>query len=523
LDLLPVGVLLLVGVKGATLLAGPLQRYYFSHFEEDVLVDLQSHLLAHTLRLPKSFFDEQQTGYLVSRLTADVQGLRWFFSGTLVYLASSGLRFIGGLVLVFFLEWRLTLMILVLLPVVVVVVRFFSVRLRALSLQGMEQRGSIARRVQEALSSSSLIKSFSTEEREQKKVEEELNSARQLALEQTTVSGLAGLIIDSLPDVASALTLILGAVWIIAGEWTLGSLLAFQSYQGYVFGPAMGLASASLQLQNALAALERVSAVYDIVPEETGAGLQVEHLGGQVEFDQVSFSYNGHDPILQNISFLVQPGEQIAIVGPSGVGKTTLVSLLLRFYRPTAGEIRLDGRPAQEYQLAALRRRIGYVSQSPTLLSGTLLENLAYADPTVAFREVEQAARAAGIHDFIAGLPEGYQSVVGERGVNFSEGQKQRLSIARALVKRPDILVLDEPTAALDSITERSIFEALPEVTRGRTLFVIAHRLATVQKADRILVLNEGALEACGTHQELLLSSSLYRTLAANQDVLAVK
>jgi ABC-type multidrug transport system fused ATPase/permease subunit len=298
-------------------------------------------------------------------------------------------------------------------------------------------------------------------------------------------------------------------------------MLAFRSYVGYVYGPAQFLANINLQLQNALAALARVSALYNIVPEETGAGLRVEHLSGAVEFRNVSFAYAGNQPVLNDVSFQIRAGEHIAIVGPSGVGKTTLISLLLRFYQPLGGEIWFDDRPALAYELSSLRRRIGYVSQDTLLLSGTILDNLRYGNPEAGYEQVVQAATIAGIHDFIVGLPEGYDAVVGEKGVNLSEGQKQRLSIARALIKSPDILVLDEPTSALDSITEKSIWDVLPATMHDKTLFVVAHRLSTAQSADRILLLNENRLVAIGTHQSLLAENDLYRTLVANQQIIS--
>ena len=518
LVLLAGAILLLAGLSVFEKLTNVLQRFYFTRFEQTVILDIQQDLLDRALRFPKSFFDENETGYLMSRLSSDVQGVQWFFSGTVVFIVSNLLRFVGGIGFLFYLEWRIAIGVLIILPGIVLCVRYFSRRIHVLSHQGMEQRANVTSRFQESLSSVSLIKAFSSEKRALNRLMSEMKNALQISLEQSTVASVANLVINSMPSIARAFVLALGGYWVIKGDWSLGSLLAFQVYLGYVFGPAQYLASANLDLQNALASLERVSALYDIFPEENmDVGQKVDRLKGEIEFKNVSFSYAGRDPVLKDVSFRVHPGEHLAIVGPSGVGKTTLVSLILRFYKPTSGEIFFDGRPASELEVGSLRRRIGYVPQQITLFSGTIMENLRYGDPEASDAQVHRAARVAGVHDFICSLPSSYETQMGEKGVRLSEGEKQRLSIARALIKEPDVLVLDEPTSAVDSLTEKPIFDSLPAFVRDKTLFVVAHQLSTIKGSDRILLLNESRLVAVGTHPSLMETNDYYRSLVASQ------
>ena len=518
IGLLTSALLLLIGCLVTEKLARLLEEFYFARFEQQVTLDIQEDLIDRVLHFPKAFFDDKQTGYLQSRLIEDVDGIRWFFSSTIVHVISNGLRFLGGIFFLFYLEWRLSLAVLILLPGLVWLIRFFSGKIHILSHQAMEHKADVSGQVQESLSEASHIKAYVREDRTRKHLMSSFKKAFQINLEQRTINSIASLSISAMPGMARIITLAVGAFWIIKGQWTIGSLLAFQAYLAYVFGPAQFLASSNLQFQKALAALERISALFDIVPEDNQEhGCRIDRLEGAIEFKNVSFGYNGYEPVLEDISFHIHPGQRVALVGPSGIGKTTLMSLILRFYQTAGGEIYFDGLPASDYHTDSLRRRIGYASQDPKVLSGTVFENLSYGDPEAGKEQILQAARISAIHDDIEKLPQSYETVIGEKGLTLSEGQKQRLSIARVLVKDPDILILDEPTSALDSMTEKSIFDALPSQVNGKTVLVASHRITTIMQADRILVLNASGRADIGTHKSLLESSDYYRSMVAYQ------
>ena len=510
--LIPVaGVFVLISLLA--LMTGAFQNFYFTKIEQMVLIDIQKDVFDRTIRLPKTFFDEQETGYLISRISNDLSGLRWFFSSTMVQIIANFIKLVGSACLLIYLKWQLALAVIILFPLLYVITKYFGKRMRMLSRQSSEQWANVNRQVQESITSASHIKAFATEKHESSRLMNELTESRQINLEQAAVGSVSSLLISGVADISKLFVLIAGAYLIFRGELTLGGLLAFQMYLLQLYNPAQFLAFASIQLQNALASLERISAMFKLTPEDTENGKTKLNLDGSIEFKNVGFSYQKEQTVLENINFKIEKGEHVAIVGTSGAGKTTLISLILQFYQPCEGGIFIDNVCSCEYKLSWLRERIGYVSQNTTLLTGSILENLKYGNSNSTIDEVIDAAKVAGIHDFISALPEGYQTKTSEKGNNFSEGQKQRLSIARALIKKPDILLLDEPTSALDAITERSIMDELPQAILNKTLILISHKESTLQKCSKIILIHNNTLAAIGAHHELMQNNALYKEL----------
>jgi ABC-type multidrug transport system fused ATPase/permease subunit len=360
-----------------------------------------------------------------------------------------------------------------------------------------------------------VVKAFGQEEREQRRFEEQswatLRPHWRLTLQQSLFWECLGWV----TRLSRNLIMLLAAFHVISGQLTVGEMLVILAYVSDIHGPIEEIGGTLAGVQHSLASAERALEVLDTVPEvrDRPGAKALERVAGAVAFDDVCFAYDPEHPVLHRVSFSAEPGEVLAIVGPTGAGKTTLASLLMRFYDPASGRVALDGHDLRDLAVQTLRRNIALVLQEPILFSGTILDNIAYGRPGAAIEEVVAAARAANAHDFIMALPDGYASEVGERGVRMSGGERQRLCVARAFLMDAPVLILDEPTSSIDSRTERVIIEALDRLMVGRTTFIIAHRLSTVRRADQILVLDEGRVLERGTHAELLNREGLYAEL----------
>lgn len=516
---LPV-ILLMVAIYVSSFAIGQLRQYCSTRFNQKFILDIQEKLITKVLSLPKLFFDKTSTGYIMSRITGDVGGLQWFIGGPIIQVSTELFKLIGGIAFLWYLEWRIALLIVITLPIPIFLNRFFSRRSYIMNHYWSEFGARFSSTFQEIIASVPLIKTFSMESRSVKQIVDQIKTNNSISNEQMFVGAFNSTIMRALPTLIRGIILICGAYWVINGHWKLGTLVAYQQYLGYVYGPIGSLAGVVNQLQHARASLDRIAALFKMAPEDNvDTGIQIGKLKGRVAFKNVAFSYEKDKPVLKNLSFDAMPGEHYAVIGTSGIGKTTLVNLILRLYKPETGEIFFDGLNALEYNVRALRRRIGYVAQNTCLLSGTILDNIKYGNSDATLDEVILATKAAEIHDFIDGLPNKYDTALLERAGNLSEGQKQRISIARAIVKKPDILIMDEPTSALDNITEQSIYHALPKYVQGKTTFTIAHRLSTIKGADKIILLLDDHTPIIGTHLELMQSNKKYQEFfASNND-----
>jgi ATP-binding cassette subfamily B protein len=479
--------------------------------------DLRNHFYRHLQALELGFFDRQQTGQLMSRATVDLQSIRFFLGYGLVWIAQSGLTILFAAAAMFAKDVSLAALALAPVPFVVAVAARYGRRSRP-ALQEVQQRiAELTAEAEENVSGVRVVKAFAAEPRQLKRFREVVRRVFDQAMYATRLSAFYQPFIGFLPNLGLAAILLVGGRRVIAGSLSPGDFAAFYTYLLMLISPMRSLGIALGFAQRATASGIRLFQVLDRAPrlQSPPDARPLPEGNGRVELSGVSFAYEDGPPVLRDIDLEVDGGTTVALVGGTGSGKSTLIAVLSRQYDVTAGSVRVDGADVRELDMGALRHEIGVVTDDPFLFSATVHDNIAYGRPDATREEVEQAAERAQAAGFIAELPDGYDTVVGERGLTLSGGQRQRIAIARALLIDPRILVLDDATSSVDASTEQAIKEALREAMRGRTTFVIAHRLSTIALADDIVVLEDGEIAARGTHDELLRESELYAEIAA--------
>ncbi len=509
--------ILLIVVFAAQALFSFLRSYLLSYTGERIVADVRVQVYSHLTTLPVSFFASRRVGELTSRLASDVSVVQTVTTGSFTELLRLSIILIGGVAIIAVTNTRLTLIMMAIVPVVILTATFYGRYVRRLSTKVQDQLAEANSVLEESLSAIRIVQSFVREEYERARYGQKIRESFTLAVRRALAGG--GFIAFIILVVYSGIAVVLwfGSRMVINGQLTAGELVAFVLYTFVVGGAIGGMTELYGQFNQAIGATKRLFELLDTTPEikEPEGALPMPVVSGSVKLKDVHFTYPDERDlaVLKGVSIAARSGEIIALVGPSGAGKSTLAALIPRFYDVSKGAILVDGKDVREVRLEDLREAIGVVPQETTLFGGTIRENIAYGKLTASDAEIEAAARAAHAHEFVTQFPDGYNTVVGERGVKLSGGQRQRIAIARALLKNPAILILDEATSSLDYESERLVQDALETLMQGRTTFVIAHRLSTVRRADRIIVMDEGRVVEEGTHKELLAAGGLYKQL----------
>jgi ABC-type multidrug transport system fused ATPase/permease subunit len=496
-------------------LASYIANYYTESVGQWVANDLRMRTYHHLERLSLGYFDSHQTGALLSTITTDIQTIQGFASSSTLSIIVDLFTIVGMLGIMFWLNWDFTLIVVAVTPFMLVMASRFKNVVKKATHEVRKQQSNMVAVVQQGLESMRVVKAFGRQDLEQEELATVSRATVDAALKARRVKALLSPMIAIIVSICTAVVLWRGSSLILAGTMTAGALIVFLSYLTQFFKPVKDLATITNQIAQTAVGVERVRGILDadiIIPEVPDA-VDPQAFRGEIEFEDVAFAYASDAPVLQRVSFTIKPGQMVGIVGATGGGKSTIVSLIPRFYDPTAGEVRIDGVDIRQYKLQALRNQIGYVLQETVLFRGTIRDNIAYGRAGATNDEILEAAKLANADEFIARMPHGYDTLVGERGETLSGGQRQRIGIARAIIRNNPILILDEPTAALDTESERAVIEALDRLMRGRTVITIAHRLSTIRNCDKILVLKEGVVAEEGTHDELLTLGGVYAGL----------
>ena len=524
---LPSDKALALGAVCALLLALNFLRGGLSAWSTTVLVraglrmthELRCRLYEHLQKLSLVFHEQRAVGDSIYRVTWDTYSIQTLFNGGLLPLINAAVTFVAMMVIMLRFDVMLTLLALIVAPALALTIQFYNKRISAVSTEYHDRETKVSSLIQESLAAIRTIQAFAREEDEIRRFDRGASQSVDANVRMTSVQVMSSFVVGLITALGTVAMIWIGGVRVLQGTLTVGELLVFIAYVGMLYGPMSTLSGIAAAVQGALTPFRRVVEILETNPaiRDLPDAEPLTHCGGVVKFDNVWFGYDPGKPVLKGVDFEGHPGQMIALVGPSGVGKTTMLSLLLRFYEAQKGRVLVDGRDTREFQYRTLRQQIAIVPQEPVLFSTTVRENIAYGRPEARLDEIVEAAKQAEAHDFIEAMAQGYDTPIGERGVLLSGGQRQRLALARAFLKNSPILILDEPTASLDSETEASVLRALERLRKGRTVFVVAHRLSTVRQADILLVIQDGQIVERGTHNELVARHGRYAHLVELQ------
>jgi subfamily B ATP-binding cassette protein MsbA len=491
------------------------EKYLTTSVGQWVMHDLRQALYSHIQRLSLSYHDNKRTGDLISRVTSDIDAIQSFITSGLLGALINILTLVGMVAIMFYVNWRFTLIALSIAPLLFVVVYRYTRLSKQASREVRKKEGELVSVVQEVLSSIRVVKAFAREDYEQRRLEEQSLESVEAALRARSLKARLAPLVDMIVAGGTALVLWWGARMVMDGTLHTGDLVLFIMYLKKMYKPMQELSKMTDAYSKAEVGYDRIREVLETDNEvkDLPGARPAPRFRGQIEFEKVHFGYNPETLVLKDVALKVEPGQVAALVGPTGAGKSTIISLIPRFYDPTSGAVKIDGRDVRQFQQKSLRKQISFVLQETVLFHGPIWYNIAYGKPGATREEILRAAELANAHEFIKDLPQGYDTIIGERGVTLSGGQRQRIAIARAIIRNTPILLMDEPSSGLDAASERLVFEALDRVMKGKTSVVIAHRLSTVRNADIIFVVENGTIVERGKHDELLKASGLYAKL----------
>ncbi len=504
---------LLIAIVGA--IATYIDNYYTASVGQWVANDLRVRIYEHLQRLSLGYYDSVKSGTLMSTITSDVATVQDFASSSTLGIIVDLVTIVFMLGLMFWLDWDYTLIAIGAMPFLLVFVTRLKTMVKEVTREVRKRQSEVVAVVQEGLGSVRAVRAFGRQDLEVTRMEAASHASVETALRARRVKSLLSPVVSVVVALCAGIVLWRGTALIVAGTMTAGALTVYLAYLTKFFKPIKDLASMTSAIAQTSVALERIQKILsadDIIHDRTDA-VDPGRLKGEITFDHVAFGYHGEPPVLRDVSFTIKPGQVVGIVGPTGSGKSTVVSLIPRFYDPTGGRVLIDGADISSFKLAALRSQIGFVLQETVLFRGTIRENIAYGRPDATDEEIIAAAKLANADEFISRMPHGYDSPVGERGDTLSGGQRQRIGIARAVIRDSPIMILDEPTAALDTESERLVIEGLERLMKGRTVIMIAHRLSTIRDADKIIVLKDGVVAEEGTNDGLIARGGVYAEL----------